>query len=266
MADKPEPEVIRQQMQETRSALTDKLEKLEQQVVDTVQEAKCTVTETVETVKEAVGETVDTVKGSVESTVETLKEACDLRLQTERHPWGMFSASVALGLLGGLLFPSRTRSQRPAYAAPLAPSANNYMAGSDNGWDTREPDYEPLPQRRSPLPEERKTPSGFSRAAHSVAGQVQEALAPQMDKLKGLAIGAAMAIARDMVGGAVSDELGQEINRILDEVTVNLGGKPLHGSPWRPEHEAHSGEAAAMTEKMSASQQPNGQTADECRR
>ena len=49
-----EPEVIRQQMEVTRSDLTQKLEALETKVVNTVENTTCAVTDTVTSVKEAV--------------------------------------------------------------------------------------------------------------------------------------------------------------------------------------------------------------------
>src|ERR1700681_3970542 len=81
-----ETEVIKHQMEETRTSLTDKLETLENQVVETVQETTTAVADTVENVKEAVQETVN------------------LRHQVERHPWPMLGLSVATGYLAGRLF------------------------------------------------------------------------------------------------------------------------------------------------------------------
>ena len=49
-----DPEMIRHQMQETRSSLTDKIERLEQTVTDKVQSTTAAVTNTVESVKGAV--------------------------------------------------------------------------------------------------------------------------------------------------------------------------------------------------------------------
>src|SRR5262245_40678802 len=48
-----EPELIRDQMQETRTAMTEKLDTLQQKVSDTVESITTPVTETVQTVKEA---------------------------------------------------------------------------------------------------------------------------------------------------------------------------------------------------------------------
>src|SRR5262249_38838293 len=103
------PEVIRQQMEETRAALSEKLETLEQQVVGTVKDARAAVTDTVET-----------VKGAVHDTVETVKETFDVSRQVERHPWAMLGGSIALGFLGGRLY---ERLEVPA--PPWSPSGVN---------------------------------------------------------------------------------------------------------------------------------------------
>src|SRR5215831_16294588 len=96
-------EVICHNIEETRSALSDKVEALEEQVVDTVQGTTSAVAETVDTVKEAVQDTVEQVKDTVQGTVEAVKETFDIGLQCERHPWLMFGGSVGLGFLAGKL-------------------------------------------------------------------------------------------------------------------------------------------------------------------
>jgi ElaB/YqjD/DUF883 family membrane-anchored ribosome-binding protein len=85
-------EVTGAQLGETRAALSEKLETLEQQVVDTVHGAT-----------NAAAQTVDIVKDAVHETVAAVKDTLDLRLQVDRHPWAMVGGSMALGLVGGYL-------------------------------------------------------------------------------------------------------------------------------------------------------------------
>lgn len=154
--DTPDPETIRKQMEQTRSALTQKLEVLEKKVTDTVAEATSAVAETVTTVKDKVESTVETVKDTVESTVETVSEALNLRLQVERHPWAMVGGSMAVGFLGGLFFgpppgrqpgfeaPGHSRSRSPKALRPLLtfpcrarrtnPPSPSSPAGSTRSW------------------------------------------------------------------------------------------------------------------------------------
>jgi len=117
-------EVIRQQMEETRNSLQDKLETLEEQVKHTVQEATETVTtvkETVASVRESVKESVDTVKDSVHDTVESVKESLSVERQFREHPWLMFAGAAAVGFLGGRLLSRLSepaRAERAAYHEP----------------------------------------------------------------------------------------------------------------------------------------------------
>jgi phage-related protein len=98
-----EPEVIQRQMEQTRSALAEKLGELERQVMDTVQSTTATVSETVENVTEAVSETVENVSEAVSEAVQTVKSTFDIKGHVERHPWPMLGGSVVLGFLGGRL-------------------------------------------------------------------------------------------------------------------------------------------------------------------
>jgi len=122
MADNPE--VIRQQMDETRSHLAEKLQALENQVSSTVEETTAALSETVEAVKE----TVENVTEIVEETVQSCGQLFDLRQQTERHPWLVFGGSVALGCLAAQLL-GRGRGEyeesagRDANGSALSPAS-----------------------------------------------------------------------------------------------------------------------------------------------
>src|SRR5262245_5136733 len=95
-----EPDVIRQQIDETRSSLTEKLETLEGQVRGTVREAKASVEDTIES-----------VKASVQHSVASVKRTFDVRYQTERHPWAMVGGSVVAGFVIGSLVAGRRRAR-----------------------------------------------------------------------------------------------------------------------------------------------------------
>ena len=105
MAD--DTEVIRKQMEETRSHLAEKLEELENQVSETVQATTEAVSETVGTVKE----TVENVTATVQETFETVAETFNLKVQTERHPWLVVGASIAGGCLLAQLIPSQAATR-----------------------------------------------------------------------------------------------------------------------------------------------------------
>ena len=98
-----EPELIRQQMEETRAALTCKVEMLEKQVMANVEGATTAVEEMVVQFQEAAQETVQSVKHSVQDAVESVRNTLDLRQQVQKRPWEMVVGATALGFLGGCL-------------------------------------------------------------------------------------------------------------------------------------------------------------------
>jgi ElaB/YqjD/DUF883 family membrane-anchored ribosome-binding protein len=207
-----ESEVIRQQMENTRTDLQEKLETLEQQVKDTVQGATEAANETVQTVKDAVQETVETVKDTVQETVASVKQTLDVRLQIENHPWPMFFAATAAGYMVGRLL-----------GQPEPP--RTVMATSS------------LRETASTRP-----PSGTKHnGKHAAKGErsglfagLAEYYSDELKKLQGIAIGAAAAVARDMLINAVPPAMAEQINEIVDSVTTKLGAKPMHGEMFRP--------------------------------
>ncbi len=212
-----QPGEIRHQMEETRSDLTNKLEALEQKVMDTVADAQSAVTDTVETVKQSVDRTVQAVQDTVQDTVDSVKHALDLERHVQRHPWAMLLGSLAAGYVLGRLLSRRRRVTReviqsPAEAWPAAPEAGRRLLDvRPNG--TRSPPMPPVPQPCVPEP--------------SLYHEVTEKFAPEIQKLKSLAIGTLMSLARDMVTQSVAPPLGLELEQVIDRVTSKLGGMPL---------------------------------------
>jgi len=113
-----ELEVIRDDMEQTRANLADKLGALENQVRETVSTASETVTSTVEGVKEVVS--------TVSETVESVTESVNIYKQIEQHPWAAVGISLAAGfvagqLLGGSSRPYPEPAPREHYPEPPAP-------------------------------------------------------------------------------------------------------------------------------------------------
>jgi len=220
----PQQEIIRQQMEETRSSLQDKLEVLEQQVMSTVKDAnqtveavmetvesvKDSVVETVETVKDTVQGTVDTVKDTMQETVASVKDAFDLPRQVEAHPWAMFAGATAVGFLGGKILLRLTAPARPAQlqtTPSYAPPAPALYRETTNGIAAAAPE--------APAPE----PSFWSTIADRSGAEI--------DKLKGLAVSALGGVGRELVPTSVPPGLKDGITDIVDSVTTKLGGHPL---------------------------------------
>jgi len=218
-------------MEETRSALQEKLETLENQVKDTVTETTQAVTntveavkDTVETVKESVEETVGTVKETVTETVQSVKQSLDLHRLTQDHPYAMFACATALGFVGGKLLISMTRP--PAenhFTAPVPFSAASSYSGRENGFHKEEP--------QEPVQAPRKSWWSF----------LTEHYGNEINKLKGLAIATVGNLAAEMITEKATPELGRRAKEVIDNVVSKLGAEPLHEPIVAPEPQRTDG-------------------------
>jgi len=250
-----EPEVIRQQMEATRTDMTKKIEALEQQVVGTVQSTTQAVSDTVESVKEAVQETVCAVKDTVSDTVDSVKEtmtdtvssvkdALDLRGYVEQYPWASFGAAVATGFVGGLLLEGG-HGARHRIAGLHSRGETPYGYGRDdlNGSRQARQDYTSAAR-----------PASFAarpaEAGSSWMHQLAERFAPEIDKLKGMALGAVGALVRDAVAQSAPGQLGDQLSHVIDDFIRKLGGEPVRGRLWQND-EAASGKSSRDRETVS---------------
>ncbi len=210
-----EEDVIRGQMEVTRTALTEKLETLENKVTETVTGATTAVTDTVEAVKESVQNTVDTVNQTVQDTIASVKDsvnegvegvrsAFDVSGHVQRHPWAMLAGSIAVGFCLAQLLAPRPRRKAARQPEPPAPA--------------------PVPPNLL---------SGNGRPAEAQKPQAPGLLAsfgPEIDKLKGMAISAVMGTVHEMIVNAAPDSLRSQVTEIVDGFTEKLGGTPMHHS------------------------------------
>lgn len=236
MADEPDDtEVIRQQMDESRAALTEKLGLLEEKVTETVQSATASVAETVQSATASVTETVDSVKGavqgtvdsvrhSVEDTVASVSEALDLALQVKRHPWGMLAGAIAVGYVGAQLLAPGERS-RPRY------SGRSQTNGPIDRLSLERGEAEGMASVPSPIHATNgSTTNGATATANSgLISQIGDSFHAEITKLKGLAVGAAFGIVRDMLTEAGPPSLKHEIAEVIDGFTEKLGGQRISG-------------------------------------
>jgi len=198
-----ESDVTREQMDETRASMSEKMESLEQRVVNSAHDAA-----------DAAGQGVDNVKDAVHETVRNVKDAFNVRLQVERHPWAMVGGSVALGCLGGyLLF--RQREAQPCWATsqPAVPGVVK-----DGRFQEEEEAFGKKP-----------VPNVHVHGDPSWLGRVHHRFEPEINKAKGLAIGMVLGVARDVITQSVPDLFKAALVDVIDGVTVKLGGEPLHG-------------------------------------
>jgi ElaB/YqjD/DUF883 family membrane-anchored ribosome-binding protein len=215
MANESEPQMIRHQMEVQRASLSEKLDTLEHKIVETVQGARDAVAETVQNVRDSVQSSVETVKDTMQSSVDTVKEAFDLPRQVDRHPWAMFGGSVALGFAAGWLL----NRAPPSRSAPWGNAPASYTGGGSSGHRPPAPRAEAPSFTAAPRPQAEKGPTWVD--------QLSETFQPEIHKLKGFAIGAALGVVRDMVAQAVPDQMRPQVNEMMDKVTTKLGGEPV---------------------------------------
>jgi len=194
-----ELEVIRDEMDQTRTSLSDKLEALESQVHETVASAANTVAETVENVKDV----VESVTGTVESVADTL----NIARHVEEHPWGALLCAVATGFFGSLLLGSSHKPQPVPVPVPVPVP----------------PPPGPAPQFTAEKPAEEHKSSTFE-TVETIWGKVT-------DVVKDLALGSVLGTVAEMANSALPDSMHKEVDKFLDDLSVSLGGKPLKHSP-----------------------------------
>jgi ElaB/YqjD/DUF883 family membrane-anchored ribosome-binding protein len=208
LADKS-PDAIRHEIEETRSALTQKLGTLEHKVKETVQTARCAVVDTVDTVKQTVEDTVEAMKGMVQGTVESVRHTLDLRCQVNQHPWTMMTGAVAVGYTLGMLTSREDRLSRAMSRSP-------------------QPTFEP------PAISRIDTPPSSGREVDGFFRETRERFRPEINKLNALATGFLCSLVRDMVKQAAPESLAPQLEDLANRITRKLGGEPIEGAVLSP--------------------------------
>lgn len=206
-----ETDVIKRQIEQTRTTLSQKVKALEQQVERTVQGAA--------------------------DTVENIKKTFDIRNQVANHPWGMMAGSMATGFLSGMLLRRAVQAAQPVQG-PIFPERAATVA-RPNGNAVREYPGADLSSARS---------EAFStRPQTSWLGQLGTLFEGEIGKLKGTAIGTMIGAVRDLISESLPEHLRPRLEEMAKDITVKLGGEPVrgpiltrgstdpHGSPSRPE-------------------------------
>jgi hypothetical protein len=85
-------------MEQTRAALSEKLEMLEEKVQETVEDATATVGEAIDTVGDTIGR---------------IKQTLNVRYQMEHHPWAALGTALLAGFAAGSLARRRVPAARP---------------------------------------------------------------------------------------------------------------------------------------------------------
>jgi ElaB/YqjD/DUF883 family membrane-anchored ribosome-binding protein len=225
---------LHEEIDKTRSDLTEKLQTLEEQVrgtvlnatekvEETIEQVTSTVQETVEQVKSTVGDTVETAKSAVNNTMENVRQTFDLEYQVRVRPWTMVCGSLCVGLLAGALVGRQTRGRRfrglpsSTFRGPGetraggATAARQYVRGAG-------------PEGSAPS----QGPSFLSQLYHQFE--------PEINQVKGMAIGYAAGMLRDMLKEAVP-ALREKVEEVMNRATTKIGGEPVRGPVLQPSGE-----------------------------
>jgi len=234
--------MIKQQMGQTRTSLTEKLETLENQVLGTVRDTTSTVAQTVHEVSSTVRDTVrdvrstlqDTttsVRATVQETSASFRDALDVSRQMQEHPWLMLGGSVVAGYVGGRLLDSLERG-RPL-GGHLLPAAPEQFLPADSE----------LRERLEATPPPARTGFSFLRA-------LADTFAPELNQLKQFALGAAVGLVRDKLSESVPPQFRNDLTNLMDRVTTKLGGQPTPPGSLSGGEEDHNGSDMARSMGM----------------
>lgn len=260
MAEKPE--VIQQELEQTRHALADKLEQIGEKfsgTMDNVSDTVAGVTQSVQNVTEAVEGTVqnvaDAVSGTVESmkdtvssvgekaseTVEAVRQAFNVAEQVRNHPWAWVGGAVVVGFVGGKFFAPR---------GSRTPEAESFSRGTGYSAGPAEPPAAPASARTDWSQDHGTSRSEESSRseAPSWLGSLVQHFGGEINKLKGLAVGTMFGVVRDMVSQSLPETLKDQVVHLINDVTEKAGGEPIQGTVLGESSSEDSSEAGQESE------------------
>jgi len=190
---------MRMEIDFTRSDLADKMEALENRVMGTVQSAQETVEDSIQIARD---------------TVATVKRTFDIKHHVERHPWTMVGGCFLGGLAMGVLF---QRMNRPTAQTP------DPLAGKETGYSTSPP--LPAEQHGNGSQASAAAPRPPYRQMSPGRPGLFDLFHDEIAKVKGVAIGYVMGLARDAIMDAVP-QWAPQIDGLMNSITTKLGGEP----------------------------------------
>jgi ElaB/YqjD/DUF883 family membrane-anchored ribosome-binding protein len=211
-----------QDIDDTRAAMTEKLEMLEERVWETVEDAQSSVEDMVENVKELVDTTVEAVRQGVEGaqatvedivenvketvgdTVATVQRTFDLHYQMEQHPWLLFGGATVVGYLLGSWGGGSTSAAVSTHDPRLSPASTT--AASSSGSSARPP------------------------LQQGMGSGVLDRFKDEIALIEGAVIGAVISTLRDMVKQALLPPPAPQINSAM----TKLGGQPSKSPAQNP--------------------------------
>lgn len=203
----PKPDLIREDIDETRSALTEKLETLEGQLRETVVSAK------------------ESVNGTIENVKDSIRHLSPV-YQTTQHPFAMVGGVAAIGFFAGRLLQNRQQRQ-PEMRWLQGVSPELYVDRPLGDTTERDAtavtnDDEQPTSRRFPRAARRPSgPSLWQRFSQEFDGEIQ--------MVKGMVLRGVLDAASDMVKKS-APHWGNQIDQVKDSVASKLTDAPRYSS------------------------------------
>jgi len=194
-------------MGQTRAALTEKLETLENHVLGTVHDTTSTVGSTVHEVGATVRDTMQDVRATVRETLSTVKDALDVSRQMQNHPWILLGGSMMAGFISGRVLDSIESGRFPRRLT-YSSAPDDLLSENAGG----EPAQGMMAQA--------------VRSAPTFLKSLADTFAPELAKVKGVALGMAMGLLRDKLSQSVPPQYQNDLTDMMNRLTVKLGGEP----------------------------------------
>lgn len=235
-----ELEVIKHQMDATKSSLAEKIGALESQVTETVagvtgavsavtetvsnvtekvtgtvQSLSETVTGTVQNLTSTVGGTVNSLTETVSGTVQTVRDTLDITPTIRAHPWSSVGCAVAVGMVGGFLL----SSPRPGRSSRVSSLLG--LGRAEGAPPPAEPRSYYAP---APTPAPAPTSNGH-HAEPTALSAVGETFGDLAGTLRSYGISALMGVVSHLVKDAVPEAIRGDVTGALDSLKTKLGGR-----------------------------------------
>jgi ElaB/YqjD/DUF883 family membrane-anchored ribosome-binding protein len=180
------PDVIREQIEETRDSLTDKIEDLEEHVKESIHD-----------VTHVMDHTADSVKSGLHERIVSVRRAFNLPHQVRARPWLTLSCAALAGAALGYVL-TRPREGRSH------PSTQPFETGSSSP---------PLPAETARVAESngKHEPGVLTRAIDSFR--------PELEQVKEVALGLAVDLTRDLIKQALAPAVSGDGDQVKDRTT-----------------------------------------------
>lgn len=188
---------------ENEELIRKKMEHTRESLTDKLETLEDKILGSVQQATSAVNQTVANVKETVNEGMTSVKDAVDIPAHVDRHPWLALGGSVLCGFMLGSMF-SGSREPRPRRPTTFRPPGSNGTQA---------------------------TPE--SASAGSAPGGLLGVLDPEIQHLKGLAVGAALGMVREMLSEQVPSHMGAQLRQVIDGITQKLGGEPVPSSDFK---------------------------------